>query len=157
MASESQRPAVSDAINIVMLGDALGNDEQLSAALPQICTNIGDDASGSGSWKTIEFLRRVWSDYVSANLGQFAATVSWAVECFTQAESKRIIAISEAKLNNAKANKINAEATAIRAHERRRDELLEYFTARSIDMAAEEQEGILRIVFVKPDAERPLG
>lgn len=150
MASERQEPVASRSVDVVMLGDALGKDDALHSVLPKLAAIVSTDASGIGGWETTAFLRRVFS----SNYERVKATATWVIERFTQAESKRIVAVSQARVNNAQANKINAEATAIRAQERRRDQLLEYFTARSIDMAAEEQEGILRVVFMKPDVAR---
>ncbi len=121
----------------------------MHSTLPDLAAAVAEDAGGSGGWSTFEFLRRVFS----SNCERVLSAASWVIERFTQAESKRIVALSQARLNNAKANRINAEASAIRSQEKRRDELLSYFKARSIDMAAEEQDGILRVVFTKPETE----
>jgi hypothetical protein len=153
VAIEREQISLEDSVDIVILGDALANDQDLRSAIPSIRTAIVNDSPGGSGKEARELLRRIWSNCVCPNYEKIRTTVLWAVECFTQSESKRIKAISEAKVNNAKANILNAQAAAIRANERRRDELLDYFKSRSIEMAAEQQEGILRIVFrrAEPD------
>jgi hypothetical protein len=142
-----------DAVEEVRLGDALARDHILSSALVEIAQEVESKAPGNGGWATVEFLKRSWLDYVQPIIRASGKAIAVAVKRFSDVEVRKILARSQAKINTATADKISAEAEAIRAAEERRDKLLEYILAQDIDMAAEERDGLLRVVFVKPDDE----
>jgi len=144
---ERNEDLVADAVEEIQLGDALGQDENLAKALPGMCDQFNSDAKGG--WLAIELLKRMWSDYVvpygSAGKKVFAA----AVKRFTDLEVRKIKARGEAKIDAAKADKIHAEAEAIRGDNARKDKILECLLSQGIEMAAEERDGLLRVAFVK--------
>lgn len=131
------------------MGDALANDENLVSDLPSLHNEIESDASGSGGWITAEFLKNAWGDYFLPVWKVARKTFDQAVKRFTNVETRRILARSEAKINQAKAKKIEAEADAIHAASERKNKLLNYLIRQNIDMASEQREDLLRIVFVK--------
>jgi len=142
---------VKEAIDEVRLGDALANDEDLASTLSSLQEAIQSDASGAGGWWTVEFLKNAWADYASPVWRSARKAFGQALKRFTDVETRRILARSEAKINQAKAQRIEAEADAIRAVEERRNKLLEFLIRQNIDMAAEQRNDLLRIVFVKPE------
>jgi hypothetical protein len=153
MSADDRRPEelVKDEIDEVRLGDALAKDENLLAALPSLHETINADASGLGGWFAAEFLKNAWGDYVSPVWKAARKTIDSAVKRFTDIETRRILARSVATVNKATAKKIEAEAEAIIASEERKNKLLEFLINQKIDMASEQREDLLRIVFVKAD------
>lgn len=142
----------------IRLGDVNGDDDKLRNHLPAIRKAIDSEASGKSGWFRTEFLLIAWGNYGLPVWKAARKIYDHAVKHFTSSEVKIVIARSEAKINNAKASKVDAEAEkilaeaeAIRSAEARKDKLLDFMISKDIDMAAEQRDGILRVVFLKPD------
>ena len=148
---QNRDEVVKDAIDEIRLGDSLANNQDLLNALSGIGETVEADATGTGGWSTKEFLMTAWCDYAAPIWQAARKTIELAAKRFTNIEARKILARSEAKVNQAKAKKIEAEADAIRSAEARKDELLSFLIQQNIDMASEQREDLLRIVFVKPD------
>lgn len=166
--SDLDKPRTEPHVSEVQLGDAFGNDARLADKLQKIADIANSEASGSGGWKTVAFLKSLWEISFPV-VARIAGAVKRGIAAFSDRETRTLLArhqvAKEKKLAAAEAERIRAEASLIdakadreraiaeeeRARTQRKGDLLKFFLERGIDFSAEERDGLLRIAFIKSE------
>jgi hypothetical protein len=163
-------------VDVLHLGDALGQDTQLADALDAMATTINEDSPRTGGYRTIELLKSFASWATGTAYPGVRGAVSKGIKLFTQimpalirergeADLKRIkgeaeakatvvTAMAEAAKTRAEADWVKAAAAEERAKTKRKDAVLDALMNRGIDFSAGIENNVLNVVFTKDDDHR---
>lgn len=172
--SPEDRPASEEleSLQEIRLGDALGDDDQLSENLVGMGELLESDAPGTGGFGIRELWALVCKIFKSRSVA-VADLTRRAIKRFSDKESRIIRAKAESKLaganayakkkkadgdaeiDSAQADRIRADSEEIRAQTKRKNEYIEELKRRNIDWYPGMDEDVLRIVVKKPEGLPP--